>query len=176
MSAALISASSCQPAKIPAAICCFSRLFRTRNRRYAAVPGRTTGEGSICSFAAWRGSRGAGIHVRGRVRTDGAQLFALLPLFFICLPALWLFFLLTCVAVQMSLHTHTHTHTYCISQFPRLFWQANKDPLFLTGVTFPSEYPAGPEMLVKMTVFDAKDKTQEPVSTELLCHVHVKSC
>ncbi|XP_034043427.1 type II inositol 3,4-bisphosphate 4-phosphatase [Thalassophryne amazonica] len=39
--------------------------------------------------------------------------------------------------------------------------EANKDPLFLTGVTFPSECPASPETLVKLTVYDAKDKTQE---------------
>ncbi|KAK9540532.1 hypothetical protein VZT92_002978 [Zoarces viviparus] len=39
--------------------------------------------------------------------------------------------------------------------------EANKDPLFLTGVTFPSEYPASPETLVKLTVYDAKDKSQE---------------
>uniref|UniRef100_A0A671V3X8 Inositol polyphosphate-4-phosphatase type II B n=1 Tax=Sparus aurata TaxID=8175 RepID=A0A671V3X8_SPAAU len=39
--------------------------------------------------------------------------------------------------------------------------RANKDPLFLTGVTFPSEYPASPETLVKLTVYDAKDKSQE---------------
>ncbi|KAG7221804.1 hypothetical protein INR49_016979, partial [Caranx melampygus] len=41
---------------------------------------------------------------------------------------------------------------------------ANKDPLFLTGVTFPSEHPASPETLVKLTVYDAKDKSQESVS------------
>uniref|UniRef100_A0A7N8YPR9 Inositol polyphosphate-4-phosphatase type II B n=1 Tax=Mastacembelus armatus TaxID=205130 RepID=A0A7N8YPR9_9TELE len=39
--------------------------------------------------------------------------------------------------------------------------EANKDPMFLTGVTFPSEYPASPETLVKLTVYDAKDKSQE---------------
>ncbi|XP_062244164.1 type II inositol 3,4-bisphosphate 4-phosphatase isoform X4 [Platichthys flesus] len=39
--------------------------------------------------------------------------------------------------------------------------KANKDPLFLTGVTFPSEYPASPETLVKLTVYDSKDKSQE---------------
>ncbi|XP_062244162.1 type II inositol 3,4-bisphosphate 4-phosphatase isoform X3 [Platichthys flesus] len=39
--------------------------------------------------------------------------------------------------------------------------EANKDPLFLTGVTFPSEYPASPETLVKLTVYDSKDKSQE---------------
>ncbi|XP_049900653.1 type II inositol 3,4-bisphosphate 4-phosphatase isoform X4 [Epinephelus moara] len=42
--------------------------------------------------------------------------------------------------------------------------RANKDPLFLTGVTFPSEYPASPETLVKLTVYDAKDKAQESSS------------
>nr|XP_033480484.1 type II inositol 3,4-bisphosphate 4-phosphatase isoform X1 [Epinephelus lanceolatus] len=42
--------------------------------------------------------------------------------------------------------------------------EANKDPLFLTGVTFPSEYPASPETLVKLTVYDAKDKAQESSS------------
>uniref|UniRef100_A0A8C2YZ91 Inositol polyphosphate-4-phosphatase type II B n=1 Tax=Cyclopterus lumpus TaxID=8103 RepID=A0A8C2YZ91_CYCLU len=48
-----------------------------------------------------------------------------------------------------------------------LFLFANKDPLFLTGVTFPSEYPASPETLVKLTVYDAKDKSQESVSKQL---------
>uniref|UniRef100_A0A672IBQ3 Inositol polyphosphate-4-phosphatase type II B n=1 Tax=Salarias fasciatus TaxID=181472 RepID=A0A672IBQ3_SALFA len=42
--------------------------------------------------------------------------------------------------------------------------EANKDPLFLTGVTFPSEYPASPDTVVKLTVYDAKDKSQESVS------------
>ncbi|XP_042340411.1 type II inositol 3,4-bisphosphate 4-phosphatase [Plectropomus leopardus] len=42
--------------------------------------------------------------------------------------------------------------------------EANKDPLFLTGVTFPSECPASPETLVKLTVYDAKDKAQESSS------------
>uniref|UniRef100_A0A3B3ZH71 phosphatidylinositol-3,4-bisphosphate 4-phosphatase n=1 Tax=Periophthalmus magnuspinnatus TaxID=409849 RepID=A0A3B3ZH71_9GOBI len=45
--------------------------------------------------------------------------------------------------------------------------EANKDPLFLTGVTFPSEYPTNPETLVKLTVYDAKDKSQESVSKHL---------
>lgn len=45
-------------------------------------------------------------------------------------------------------------------------WQANKDPLFLTGVTFPSEYPASPETLVKLSVYDSKDKSQESVSMQ----------
>ncbi|XP_047433872.1 type II inositol 3,4-bisphosphate 4-phosphatase isoform X2 [Mugil cephalus] len=42
--------------------------------------------------------------------------------------------------------------------------EANKDPLFLTGMTFPSEHPASPETLVKLTVYDAKDKSQESSS------------
>lgn len=45
-------------------------------------------------------------------------------------------------------------------------WQANKDPLFLTGVTFPPEYPASPETLVKLSVYDSKDKSQQSVSVQ----------
>uniref|UniRef100_A0A3B3D109 Inositol polyphosphate-4-phosphatase type II B n=1 Tax=Oryzias melastigma TaxID=30732 RepID=A0A3B3D109_ORYME len=47
------------------------------------------------------------------------------------------------------------------------FFQANKDPLFLTGVTFPSDYP---ETLVKLMVYDVKDKNQESVRCFLLSH------
>nr|XP_049576274.1 type II inositol 3,4-bisphosphate 4-phosphatase isoform X2 [Syngnathus scovelli] len=39
--------------------------------------------------------------------------------------------------------------------------EANKDPCFLTGVTFPSDCPATPETFVKLTVYDVKDKCQE---------------
>uniref|UniRef100_A0A3Q2P1Z1 phosphatidylinositol-3,4-bisphosphate 4-phosphatase n=1 Tax=Fundulus heteroclitus TaxID=8078 RepID=A0A3Q2P1Z1_FUNHE len=46
--------------------------------------------------------------------------------------------------------------------------EANKDPLFLTGVTFPSEYPDSQDALVKLTVYDAKHKSQESVSKHLL--------
>uniref|UniRef100_A0A3Q2QEH7 phosphatidylinositol-3,4-bisphosphate 4-phosphatase n=1 Tax=Fundulus heteroclitus TaxID=8078 RepID=A0A3Q2QEH7_FUNHE len=42
--------------------------------------------------------------------------------------------------------------------------EANKDPLFLTGVTFPSEYPDSQDALVKLTVYDAKHKSQESSS------------
>ncbi|XP_008418170.1 type II inositol 3,4-bisphosphate 4-phosphatase isoform X1 [Poecilia reticulata] len=42
--------------------------------------------------------------------------------------------------------------------------EANKDPLFLTGVTFPSEYPDSQDSLVKLTVYDAKNKSQESSS------------
>ncbi|XP_047221658.1 type II inositol 3,4-bisphosphate 4-phosphatase isoform X3 [Girardinichthys multiradiatus] len=42
--------------------------------------------------------------------------------------------------------------------------EANKDPLFLTGVTFPSEYPDSQDSLVKLTVYDAKHKSQESSS------------
>ncbi|XP_040041567.2 type II inositol 3,4-bisphosphate 4-phosphatase isoform X1 [Gasterosteus aculeatus] len=53
-------------------------------------------------------------------------------------------------------HLISHTCTEIV--------EANKDPLFLTGVTFPSEYHASPETLVKLTVYDAKDKNQESSS------------
>uniref|UniRef100_A0A8C6KK44 Inositol polyphosphate-4-phosphatase type II B n=1 Tax=Nothobranchius furzeri TaxID=105023 RepID=A0A8C6KK44_NOTFU len=46
--------------------------------------------------------------------------------------------------------------------------EANKDPLFLTGVTFPSEYPDSPETIVKLTVCDARSKSQESVSKQQL--------
>ncbi|KAI1883636.1 hypothetical protein AGOR_G00233610 [Albula goreensis] len=36
-----------------------------------------------------------------------------------------------------------------------------RDPLFLTGVTFPPEYPICEETRVKLTVYDVKDKSQE---------------
>ncbi|KAM6940289.1 type II inositol 3,4-bisphosphate 4-phosphatase isoform 3-T3 [Xenentodon cancila] len=53
-------------------------------------------------------------------------------------------------------HLVSHTCTEIV--------EANKDPLFLTGVTFPSEYPASPETLVKLTVYDVKDRSQESSS------------
>ncbi|XP_071263635.1 type II inositol 3,4-bisphosphate 4-phosphatase isoform X5 [Salvelinus alpinus] len=37
----------------------------------------------------------------------------------------------------------------------------SRDPLFLTGVTFPPEYPASPETLVKLTVYDVRDKARD---------------
>uniref|UniRef100_A0AAQ5ZE88 phosphatidylinositol-3,4-bisphosphate 4-phosphatase n=1 Tax=Amphiprion ocellaris TaxID=80972 RepID=A0AAQ5ZE88_AMPOC len=53
---------------------------------------------------------------------------------------------------------------HLVSQACTEIVEANKDPLFLTGVAFPSEYPASPETLVKLTVYDAKDKNQESSS------------
>ncbi|KAL1023759.1 hypothetical protein UPYG_G00045740 [Umbra pygmaea] len=42
--------------------------------------------------------------------------------------------------------------------------EACRDPLFLTGVTFPPEYPASPETLVKLTVYDVRDKAHDDSS------------
>ncbi|XP_062288277.1 type II inositol 3,4-bisphosphate 4-phosphatase isoform X1 [Scomber scombrus] len=53
---------------------------------------------------------------------------------------------------------------HLVSQACTEIVEANKDPLFLTGVTFPSEYPTSTETLVKLTVYDAKDKSQESSS------------
>ncbi|XP_071975744.1 inositol polyphosphate 4-phosphatase type II isoform X1 [Engystomops pustulosus] len=39
--------------------------------------------------------------------------------------------------------------------------EGTRDPLFLTGVTFPSEYPIYEETKIKLTVYDVKDKSQE---------------
>ena len=43
--------------------------------------------------------------------------------------------------------------------------QGTRDPLFLTGVTFPSEYPIYEETKIKLTVYDVKDKSYDTVST-----------
>ncbi|KAM3937723.1 inositol polyphosphate 4-phosphatase type II isoform 6-T9 [Leptodactylus fuscus] len=42
--------------------------------------------------------------------------------------------------------------------------EGTRDPLFLTGVTFPSEYPIYEETKIKLTVYDVKDKSQETKS------------
>ncbi|KAJ8403627.1 hypothetical protein AAFF_G00349530 [Aldrovandia affinis] len=39
--------------------------------------------------------------------------------------------------------------------------EGTRDPLFLTGVTFPPEYPICEETRVKLTVYDVKDKSQQ---------------
>ncbi|XP_059118631.1 inositol polyphosphate 4-phosphatase type II isoform X3 [Peromyscus eremicus] len=39
--------------------------------------------------------------------------------------------------------------------------EGTKDPLFLTGVTFPSEYPIYEETRIKLTVYDVKDKSHD---------------
>nr|XP_021483635.1 type II inositol 3,4-bisphosphate 4-phosphatase-like [Meriones unguiculatus] len=41
--------------------------------------------------------------------------------------------------------------------------EGTKDPLFLTGVTFPSEYPIYEETRIKLTVYDVKDKSHDTV-------------
>ncbi|XP_044156527.1 inositol polyphosphate 4-phosphatase type II isoform X2 [Bufo gargarizans] len=44
--------------------------------------------------------------------------------------------------------------------------EGTRDPLFLTGVTFPSEYPIYEETKIKLTVYDVKEKSQETVPPE----------
>ncbi|XP_034627261.1 inositol polyphosphate 4-phosphatase type II isoform X3 [Trachemys scripta elegans] len=39
--------------------------------------------------------------------------------------------------------------------------EGTRDPLFLTGVTFPPEYPIYEETKIKLTVYDVKDKSQD---------------
>uniref|UniRef100_A0AAY4APF7 Phosphatidylinositol-3,4-bisphosphate 4-phosphatase n=1 Tax=Denticeps clupeoides TaxID=299321 RepID=A0AAY4APF7_9TELE len=41
--------------------------------------------------------------------------------------------------------------------------QGTRDPLFLTGVTFPPDCPVFEEMVVKLSVYDVKDKSSETV-------------
>uniref|UniRef100_A0A8D1N6F4 phosphatidylinositol-3,4-bisphosphate 4-phosphatase n=1 Tax=Sus scrofa TaxID=9823 RepID=A0A8D1N6F4_PIG len=51
--------------------------------------------------------------------------------------------------------------------------EGTRDPLFLTGVTFPSEYPIYEETKIKLTVYDVKDKSHDTVST---CTFWEKKC
>ncbi|XP_044623135.1 inositol polyphosphate 4-phosphatase type II isoform X1 [Equus asinus] len=46
--------------------------------------------------------------------------------------------------------------------------EGTRDPLFLTGVTFPSDYPIYEETKIKLTVYDVKDKSQDTVRTSVL--------
>ncbi|XP_034627258.1 inositol polyphosphate 4-phosphatase type II isoform X1 [Trachemys scripta elegans] len=46
--------------------------------------------------------------------------------------------------------------------------EGTRDPLFLTGVTFPPEYPIYEETKIKLTVYDVKDKSQDTVRTHVL--------
>lgn len=52
--------------------------------------------------------------------------------------------------------------------------EGTRDPLFLTGVTFPSEYPIYEETKIKLTVYDVKDKSHDTVRTSVL-HEHKDS-
>ncbi|XP_018421213.1 PREDICTED: type II inositol 3,4-bisphosphate 4-phosphatase-like [Nanorana parkeri] len=45
--------------------------------------------------------------------------------------------------------------------------EGTRDPLFLTGVTFPSEYPIYEETKIKLSVYDVKDKSQETKHVQL---------
>uniref|UniRef100_A0A452FB28 phosphatidylinositol-3,4-bisphosphate 4-phosphatase n=1 Tax=Capra hircus TaxID=9925 RepID=A0A452FB28_CAPHI len=46
--------------------------------------------------------------------------------------------------------------------------EGTRDPLFLTGVTFPSEYPIYEETKIKLTVYDVKDKSHDTVRTSVV--------
>ncbi|XP_042326293.1 inositol polyphosphate 4-phosphatase type II isoform X3 [Sceloporus undulatus] len=46
--------------------------------------------------------------------------------------------------------------------------EGTRDPLFLTGVTFPPDYPIYEETKIKLTVYDVKDKSQDTVRTSSL--------
>lgn len=91
------------------------------------------------------------------------------------------------LALQISLFTElflekqAETHSLCVLTCPCMLpapvaallnpsyllvlFQGTKDPLFLTGVTFPSEYPIYEETRIKLTVYDVKDKSHDTVST-----------
>ncbi|XP_074085347.1 inositol polyphosphate 4-phosphatase type II isoform X3 [Macrotis lagotis] len=46
--------------------------------------------------------------------------------------------------------------------------EGTRSPLFLTGVTFPPEYPIYEETNIKLTVYDVKDKFHDTVRTSVL--------
>ncbi|XP_027722610.1 type II inositol 3,4-bisphosphate 4-phosphatase isoform X3 [Vombatus ursinus] len=46
--------------------------------------------------------------------------------------------------------------------------EGTRNPLFLTGVTFPPEYPIYEETNIKLTVYDVKDKFHDTVRTSVL--------
>ncbi|XP_072477227.1 inositol polyphosphate 4-phosphatase type II isoform X2 [Notamacropus eugenii] len=46
--------------------------------------------------------------------------------------------------------------------------EGTRNPLFLTGVTFPPEYPIYEETDIKLTVYDVKDKFHDTVRTSVL--------
>ncbi|KAM5255898.1 inositol polyphosphate 4-phosphatase type II isoform 2-T2 [Ctenodactylus gundi] len=46
--------------------------------------------------------------------------------------------------------------------------EGTRDPLFLTGVIFPSDYPIYEETKIKLTVYDVKDKSHDTVRTSVL--------
>nr|XP_048702984.1 inositol polyphosphate 4-phosphatase type II isoform X1 [Caretta caretta]XP_048702985.1 inositol polyphosphate 4-phosphatase type II isoform X1 [Caretta caretta]XP_048702987.1 inositol polyphosphate 4-phosphatase type II isoform X1 [Caretta caretta]XP_048702988.1 inositol polyphosphate 4-phosphatase type II isoform X1 [Caretta caretta] len=46
--------------------------------------------------------------------------------------------------------------------------EGTRDPLFLTGVAFPPEYPIYEETKIKLTVYDVKDKSQDTVRIRVL--------
>ncbi|MFT7807600.1 type II inositol 3,4-bisphosphate 4-phosphatase isoform X1 [Arapaima gigas] len=48
--------------------------------------------------------------------------------------------------------------------------QGTRDPLFLTGVTFPAGYPLCEETRVKLTVYDQRDLSSETVTHTFSFH------
>uniref|UniRef100_A0A8C4RK63 Uncharacterized protein n=1 Tax=Erpetoichthys calabaricus TaxID=27687 RepID=A0A8C4RK63_ERPCA len=55
----------------------------------------------------------------------------------------------------------------CAHLFRLRLWTAaagTRDPLFLTGVSFPPDYPIGEETRLKLSVYDVREKSQETVS------------
>uniref|UniRef100_A0A8C4RK03 phosphatidylinositol-3,4-bisphosphate 4-phosphatase n=1 Tax=Erpetoichthys calabaricus TaxID=27687 RepID=A0A8C4RK03_ERPCA len=45
--------------------------------------------------------------------------------------------------------------------------EGTRDPLFLTGVSFPPDYPIGEETRLKLSVYDVREKSQETVTSFL---------
>lgn len=46
--------------------------------------------------------------------------------------------------------------------------QGTRDPVFLTGVSFPPDWPVYSETLIKLSVYGVNDGHQQPVSKEAI--------
>lgn len=53
--------------------------------------------------------------------------------------------------------------TYFMLYF--LSWQGTRDPLFLTGVSLSPDWPVYEDSLIKLSVYDVKDKHHQMVSS-----------
>ncbi|GAA6098456.1 type II inositol 3,4-bisphosphate 4-phosphatase isoform X1 [Tachysurus ichikawai] len=75
-----------------------------------------------------------------------------------------------CVAYCAQLLAHS-----AAPKFPRPFltnsmlsflsWQGTRDPLFLTGVSLSPDWPVYEDSLIKLSVYDVKDKHHQMVSS-----------
>uniref|UniRef100_A0A3B4D9C3 Inositol polyphosphate-4-phosphatase type II B n=1 Tax=Pygocentrus nattereri TaxID=42514 RepID=A0A3B4D9C3_PYGNA len=70
------------------------------------------------------------------------------------------------VAPMLLRHSLSHIQTL-IHSLHVVFslWQGTRDPLFLTGVSLSPDWPVYEESLIKLSVYDVKDKSHQTVSS-----------